>query len=165
MLRGGFAMKIIAIDGGITRANPAGIAVLAMERPPVLVASCTAHTTAKAWQARVDAVGAVVADLAAHHDVHALAYELPHVRNNAQTALKLAMLCGVLRRVAQERGIPAIGVQPSQAKAVLAGRGNATKAQMMSAARRAFGRELSKDEADAVGVALAGAHLLTHEAA
>jgi Holliday junction resolvasome RuvABC endonuclease subunit len=56
---------------------------------------------------------------------------------------------------AGEAGIVAHLVTPSQAKLALAGRGNADKQMMIDAVRQQFGRTVPKDQADAVGIALA----------
>jgi Holliday junction resolvasome RuvABC endonuclease subunit len=58
------------------------------------------------------------------------------------------------------RGIACVGVSPAEAKLALANHGHADKAAMMRAAAHIFGRSISKDEADACGVALAGQGLL-----
>lgn len=56
-----------------------------------------------------------------------------------------------------ERGVPVAWVAPASAKLALAGHGKAVKEQMVAAARGRFGAVLSEHEADAVGIALAGA--------
>jgi crossover junction endodeoxyribonuclease RuvC len=87
--------------------------------------------------------------------VQLLAVEWPYVGENPQSALDLAACCGAALASAGEVGIPAHLISPAQAKQALAGVGNAPKEQMIAAVRLQFGRTVPKDQADAVGIALA----------
>lgn len=157
----GFPRRILGLDGGLTAANPTGAVILELfPEPRLLEALPLVVVHASGWEDVADRVGGMVDELVRAYQPHALAYELPHMKVNAQTALKLATLTGTFRRVARTHAIPAQAVQPAQAKKALTTNGAATKLQMMGAARRLLGQSLAKDEADAVGVALAGAALL-----
>lgn len=75
---------------------------------------------------------------------------------NAQTALKLAELCGGIRGLAVGFGLPCVGVQESESKVALASDSQASKGDMIRAARRIFGRDFTEHEADAIGHTWAG---------
>lgn len=71
----------------------------------------------------------------------------------------------LLEGAALARGHAVIYIAPAKAKAALAAGARATKAQMVKAVERRFGRAVTPNEADAVGVALAGEGvILMHEA-
>ena len=74
---------------------------------------------------------------------------------NPQSALDLAACCGAVLGAAGERGVRCRLISPQGAKVALAGHGGADKTAMMAAVEHRFGCRLSKDRADAVGVALA----------
>jgi Holliday junction resolvasome RuvABC endonuclease subunit len=153
--------RILAVDCGLSRANPTGVVVLDFEPEPRLVRNIELLLVGSmSWQEAVDGVGNMLALLVEQLQPDAIAYEMPHARINIQTALKLAHLGGTVRRVAAAVDIPCQDVQPAQAKKALTKNGAATKPQMMRSAKALLGKDLSKDEADAAGVALAGAALL-----
>lgn len=64
--------------------------------------------------------------------------------------------CLLLTPLAVAQNLDVIGVQEAESKVALAGLSNATKADMIAAARHIFGRELSEHESDAAAHALAG---------
>jgi Holliday junction resolvasome RuvABC endonuclease subunit len=107
----------------------------------LVVPICAACTNAKA-------VGAVLC-----------ACELPVHGPNLRTIAGLARVAGVILAAATLVDLPCVSVQPAEAKQALTGRGNADKHQMLDAAWRQFGLtgKLTDAEADALGIALAGA--------
>jgi hypothetical protein len=168
---------VAGIDIGFTRKSPLAFALLELGgNSPVLVHHALFYPPkgVKGWEAVIDGIGVELMRCFSiwgieEHAVDLLAYELPHVGSfkneqggqstNAQTAIKLAHLCGIVRCIAAICGVPVVGVQPTQAKVALTGNGAAKKGDMVRMAKLMFGEELSEHEADAVGVALAGAAL------
>ena len=101
-----------------------------------------------------------ITNLASGQDVTVLcAYELPFRGPNQRTVAGLARVCGVIHTCAVQCGMVVVSVQPAEAKIALTGYGAADKRQMVAAARMQFGLEgqLTDAEADAIGIALAGA--------
>lgn len=157
-------IRVAGIDIGFTRQNPLALVVIEFNPSPVLILHECYRSRAKGWEEAIDDIGEQLA-----HDfglwgidefyLDLLAYELPHVRSNVQTAIKLAHLCGIVRRIAKQARIPIQAVQPTQAKQALTKSGAATKQQMVASACALFGVALTEHEADACGVALAGALL------
>jgi hypothetical protein len=162
-------MRIAGVDIGFTKESPLALVVVEMGHKPELL-HCEMFyplpgDKGKGWERAVDGIGeqldarlALAGFDSSYLDL--VAYELSHVRVNPQTAIKLAHMCGIVRRIATTACIPVVGVQPSQVKVALVGIGNATKEQMQRMAHALFGEDLSEHEADAVGVALAGAALM-----
>lgn len=151
-------MIVLGIDPGMTSRNPTGLAVVDCYSNDLL-ASMTVPIIKKApWtrQLTMIAEAIVVALDSPQYDIAGAAYELPHVANNPRVAIQLAHVGGVVVGICALRGIPCIGISPAEAKLALAGHGAADKEAMMRATKNIFGRLMSKDEADAAGVALAG---------
>lgn len=154
-------MHILGVDGGFTRSNPTGIAVVGFDDGARLIHHTLARPRMAApWEERVAEVLSVVAAETEACRPHAIAVEMPHARLNARTAIQLATIVGGCVEIARRQGVPCQMVQPSQAKKALTRSGTATKQQMIASARALFGVTLPKDAADAAGVALAGAALL-----
>lgn len=151
-------MRALGFDPGTTRRNPVGVALVAWpldeERPALLGAAQLQPGTSEAL---ADFLGRLGARLRGDwlNGVEIVGVEWPYVGENAQSALDLAACCGVALAAAGERGLRAYQLSPSEAKVALAGHGGADKDAMMAAARSRFGRQLPKDQADAVGIALA----------
>jgi len=80
-------------------------------------------------------------------------------RKSANAAQVRAVACAI-EDYAREVGVSVVWVHPSKAKAALAGRGDAEKEQMIRMAAARFGEVLSEHEADACGIALAGAQIV-----
>lgn len=159
-------IRVAGVDIGFTEGNPTALAIVEVCPKPVLVhyESFYPYKAARTWEDAIDHIGGSLGAFLAlagfgSDYLSLLAYEMPHVRTNTQTAIKLAHLCGIVRCVATTACINVTGVQPTQAKKALTGSGAAKKAQMVEAAFRLFGERLSEHEADACGIALAGAHL------
>lgn len=158
-------VRVAGVDIGFTDINPTALAIVEVCPRPVLVhyESFYPYKAAK-WEGAIDHIGGSLGACLALSGFDSdylslLAYEMPHVRTNTQTAIKLAHLCGIVRCVATTACISVTGVQPTQAKKALTGSGAAKKEQMVAAAFRLFGERMSEHEADACGIALAGAHL------
>lgn len=158
--------RYAGVDIGFTKESPLSLVVVELGDKPVLISHelFMPEKGVKGWEASIDNIGKQLGECfdvwgIDGYYIDLLAYELPHIHLNAQTTIKLAHMCGIVRKIAVDAGIPVRGVQPSQAKAALVGSGAATKEQMVATALMLFGVELSTHEADAVGVALAGASL------
>ena len=95
-------------------------------------------------------------DLLERAGVEVVAYEKVEHHVSTYAGQVYGELVGVLRLAAADAGLPdLVGVGVGQVKRRLAGKGNATKDEMVAAARPHLGREpVSSDEADALGVAL-----------
>lgn len=154
-------MLVLGIDCGLTPRNPVGAALVETDPQPRLVWSACFTPPAKEWVDRVAEVGAWLASWL--HESFVLdrrpglvVYEISHVEENPQVAIQLAHVGGAIAGICGFAKLPVIQVQPAQAKQALTGYHGASKADMMRAARLVFGQVLTKDAADAVGVALAG---------
>jgi Holliday junction resolvasome RuvABC endonuclease subunit len=146
---------ILALDPGLTRTNPAGIALLrsceeiqfASPFPPL-----NSHEPFSAYLSRLDCF---LTDIAAGFPLTLCGVEWPFVGKNAQSALDLAAVCGVMLAVAGAAGVPCYQVNPTHVKQALTREAAASKKAMMDAVEQRYQIRISKDAADAVGVALA----------
>lgn len=155
-------MIVLGIDPGLTRQNPTGLAIL--DDRLFLVDCHSISPKGDGWQQVVGMIAVNIArflgswvkddPLIACNIL--ISYELPHVATNPQATIKLAHICGIIVANAMQYGFPVIGIQPSEAKKALTGKGNASKDEMIAAAQQQFGLSLPKDIADACGIALAG---------
>lgn len=159
--------RVAGVDIGFTRKSPLALVVIELGESPVLISHeiFMPEKGVTGWEASIDNIGRQLWDGFGLWgfdgcELGLLAYELPHVATNAQTAIKLAHLCGIVRHIARSSDIEVVGVQPTQAKAALTGNGAAKKEDMVRMAYAIFGEGLSEHEADACGVALAGASLV-----
>ncbi len=151
------------VDPGFA-SSPTGVALVRFDGlAPHLVGAWTIRPRGRDWQARIDDVlGQLLALISPRVPVLAprgpvlLSYELSYIGKNAQSALHLAQLGGGVRGVALALGLRVVAVQPSESKLALAGRGGATKQEMIDKARQVFGPGLSEHESDACGHAMAG---------
>lgn len=84
-----------------------------------------------------------------------IGYACAHYQKNQQTALTLSELCGGVRGLAVAHGLACVGVQETESKIALTGERQASKADMIAAALRIFGKLLSEHEADGAAHALA----------
>lgn len=164
-------MLVIGVDPGLGN-SPTGVALVRFAGlTPHLVGAWTIRPRGRDWQARIDDVlGQLLALISPRVPVLAprgpvlLSYELSYIGKNAQSALHLAQLGGGVRGVALALGLRVVAVQPSESKLALAGRGGATKEQMIAKARQVFGVRLTEHEADACAHALAGEAKLRRQA-
>lgn len=146
---------VLGIDPGITKENPTGIVIVNCDRMTIsYAATCTPR--ASDWQGRVRLVTRHIRGLLARVNVDLIAYEQPPLMGNAQTLIKLASLTGAMLALADEYNLPCVGVSPAEAKVALACDSRADKPDMIASVRHVFGKDVNKDVADAVGVALAG---------
>lgn len=151
-------MIVLGIDPGLTRQNPTGLALL-NDSGKLLSSETFAPARSKMpWQNFLYVLADEILEFvwSEKDRIDLIAYELPHVAINAQSAIKLAHVCGMVITSASRYEIPVIGVQPSEAKKALTGKGNASKDLMIFEAQQQFGLSLPKDIADACGIALAG---------
>ena len=84
----------------------------------------------------------------------AIAVERPVYARNAQVALKMGALFGVIYMACIERCATVAGYEPSQIKRAVTGSGAASKTQVVKMVRLILGVELSEDAADAAAVAV-----------
>jgi len=148
-------MRVLGFDLGIRPENPSAAALVVFGHEPRLLLACTLAPPPGAWPHRVQALHLAIHALIHRERPDLVAYEAPHGEQNPQTFRKLAALEGAILAACARCGAPALDVQPSAAKAALAGDGRADKAAMIAAARQAFAADLRSHEADALGVALA----------
>lgn len=152
----------LGFDLGFAKSPTAG-AFLGFDTPqPRLIATYTIRPQCGGdWQGRVSSVleqikGYLAIEILPYYPPLLLVYSLPHGRDNMQTALKLADLGGGIRGLAAGFGLPCIGIQESESKVALTDSAQASKTDMIAAARRIFGRDFTEHEADAVGHTFAG---------
>jgi crossover junction endodeoxyribonuclease RuvC len=153
-------MVVMGVDPGWTKPNPTGIALV--DSSGELLDRCV-HVPDQSieWPKRIPAiVEFLVGYLDEHKRVQALAYEIPFVGHNPLVGVMLAHIGGIVQALAWEYTIPCVMVRPAQAKMALTGHGGATKEMMVREAGRRFGVSMTKDEADAVGIALAAMEIL-----
>lgn len=146
---------VLGLDPGLTASSPTGVALV---RGDVLMDSrCVELDGAGDWGERLDHVIDFLEKYFEAHQavIEAAAYEIPFTGPSRKVGIMLAHVGGVLRAVAWRYGVMVAQVYPSQAKLALAGSGQAGKERMIEAARERFGREVTKDEADAIGVSVA----------
>ena len=154
-------MHCFGVDPGYAT-SPTGVALVRFDAlTPHLVGAWTIRPRGRDWQARIDDVLGQLIALVCHPERRRLgplllSYELSYIGENPQSALRLAQLGGGVRGVALALGLRVVAVQPSESKLALAGRGGATKQEMIDKARQVFGPGLSEHESDACGHAMAG---------
>jgi Holliday junction resolvasome RuvABC endonuclease subunit len=154
-------MIALGIDPGMSKQNPCGLA-LVQSNPLSLLRQETFSparnkmpwhdfVVVMAWN-----LDYAIREYRQLYGLDVIVYELPHVAINPQTAIKLAHIGGMIITVAATYHIPCVGIQPSEAKKALTGKGNATKTLMMFESQERFGIAFNKDIADACGIAMAG---------
>jgi Holliday junction resolvasome RuvABC endonuclease subunit len=150
-------MRILGFDPGTSPTNPAAVALIDWPSggDPRLIG--TAQLAPRSGETQEAFLGRLAQRLRDDWliGVDLIGVEWPYFDRNAQSALVLAACCGVALGAAGERGVRGVRVAPTEAKAALAGAGGADKAAMMAAVRFQFGVHVPKDQADAVGIALA----------
>lgn len=154
-------MIVLGVDPGLTKENPTGIAVVETDGDGELVHSCTVYAPKKAlWTARLSLIVCSLQKIITDFPSIALVtYEYPFIGNNSQSTIKLAHVGGACYAL----GRPCQMVFPAQAKVALTGDGKANKAAMVKMARNMFGVSVTKDEADAIGIAMAGEAIYRRE--
>jgi Holliday junction resolvasome RuvABC endonuclease subunit len=146
---------ILALDPGTTRTNPAGIALLRsceVVEFTIVFAPLNRHESFSAFLGRLHRM---LSDIAVVYPLTLCGVEWPFVGKNAQSALDLAAVCGVMLAVAGAAGVPCYQVNPTHVKQALTREAAASKKAMMDAVEQRYQIRISKDAADAVGVALA----------
>lgn len=146
---------VLGLDPGLTASNPTGVALV---RGETLVDSrCVELDGNLDWGGRLDQVIDFLENYFEAHSkvIEAAAYEIPFTGPSRKVGIMLAHVGGALRAVAWRYGVMVAQVYPTQVKLALTGNGQANKEKMVVAARLRFGREVTKDEADAIGVAVA----------
>ena len=94
----------------------------------------------------------LLAHLLADTKPRLVAYEMPHLRGGAATAV-LSGLVGILKAECQYRKISYTDFHTATLKKFATGKGNASKEEMVEAARIRWGKVFPEDEADARFVA------------
>ena len=146
---------ILAVDPGLTRTNPAGIALLSSCEVIQFATTFTPLNRHEPFSAYLGRLHLLLSNIAAASPLTLCGVEWPFVGKNAQSALDLAAVCGVVLAVAGAAGVPCYQVNPMHVKQALSGTTHATKADMIAAVTLRYQVKISKDAADAVGVALA----------
>lgn len=150
-------MIVMGLDLGITKGNPTGVAILRIDGMDYSVMT-TAHISPRAqtWQGRTAFVARSLRGLVVQYHPDLLCYELPPYVNNQRVFSQLSHVGGAVLAVADLYNLPCESVMVQAAKEALTGARTATKAQMIAAVAMQFGATVTKDVADATGVALAG---------
>lgn len=151
-------MRLMGIDPGSTLQNPTGYAVLETEQDVVLTYGLIKPRGEDHFGCLVRLFNRLLTDLSEQHSPAKMrvCIEAPYLGRNAGTTIKLAELVGAYRALCCLSGYAVQEIVPAQAKAALAGVGNASKTQMIDAARLRYGLALPSHVADAIGIALAG---------
>jgi Holliday junction resolvasome RuvABC endonuclease subunit len=153
-------MKVLGIDPGLTLVNPTAVVLLDTDKDVLVLHAVSVLDVSTVWE---DRFLGVIAFLDHHINggaaVDLVAYEIPFCGPNPLVAVMLSHIGGAARTLAWLSGCPSVKVAPTQAKVALASKGSANKEQMITAALSRWGVTLTKDEADAAGVAVAGAQL------
>lgn len=83
---------------------------------------------------------------------HIVVYEEPHLRGRAATSV-LYQLTGIVHKVCHFQGVEVASVHSGALKRFATGKGNASKEEMVEAAKERWGELYPHDEADARWVA------------
>jgi len=155
-------MIVLGFDPGFGQRNATGCAMVDTTTQQMLVRlaqpatgkgdSVRLASLVKPIQAAIAEAGRLGAELCV--------YELPVHGPNQRTIAGLARVCGIILACATLADLPCVNVQPAEAKLALTGWGNADKHAMIAAAWLQFGLRgnITDAEADAIGIALAGAN-------
>lgn len=149
---------IVGVDPGLTKANPTGYAVLTADASRLLTWGEIRSDDKLDWLFRANVVARELERLIFSQPtqhIRLIGFETPYVHLNVNTAMKLAYLGGAFAYVAHLHDLPLTLVHPSSVKKALTGYGVSDKAQMIDWVYNRFKQRLTKDAADAVGVALA----------
>jgi Holliday junction resolvasome RuvABC endonuclease subunit len=169
----GDVLITLGIDPGVRRANPTGIAIVESDAPNEVreVFTIKPDSDGDDWLTRVPDIGREIARVITEYKPDLIAFEAPvlvtHRRRDAygqrveqqnpESIAPLWALIGILLGAASAAGIPIVRVQPTEVKLALAGSPQADKPAQIHAARLLTGRDMSSHEADAIGIARAGA--------
>ncbi len=154
-----FDSAVLGIDPGLARM---GLAIVRREgRRPVLAWAGTVLTPADMPEPlRLRTVAAAVREVIATHRPTSVAIERVAFNRNQVSALTVARVTGAVMVVAAESDLPIDEYSPTEVKSVVAGAGNADKAQVRLALTRLHGLADVPIQADAVdAVAIALTHL------
>jgi Holliday junction resolvasome RuvABC endonuclease subunit len=164
----------LGIDPGVRRDNPTGIAVVISDAEQEVrnVFTIKPDSNSDDWLARVPDIGREIARVIGEEKPDLIAFEAPVLvthrgrdaygqrtaTQNPESIAPLWALIGIVLGAAHAAGVPVVRVQPTEVKLALAGSINADKPAQIAAARVLLqGRTVSSHEADAIGVARAGA--------
>jgi len=152
---------VLGLDPGFTKQNPTAVAMVRLSDRHLLGRSLFVPDVELPWEERLPGLLAWLDEyIGMRREIEALAYEIPFSGPNQAVGIMLAHIGGVAQTLAWLHGLRCVKVRPAQAKLALAGKGNATKDDMIAAAAKVFGQNMTKDEADACGIALAAEGLL-----
>lgn len=153
-------MIALGIDPGTSDSNPCGLSLIRWPRgadhPALLFARTISPPRGVAGaDATIRRVALFLEELTpVMPRPDCVGVECAHVGKNAQSALRLAEVVGVVMSWAARHGVTLYRCQPTQAKQALTGDGSADKKAMIAAVKAQFGERLPKDAADATGVAV-----------
>ena len=153
-------MKVLGIDPGLTLVNPTAIVLLDTDKNVLVLHAISVLDVGKVWEDRfLDVIAFLDHYINGSAAVDLVAYEVPFCGPNPLVAVMLSHIGGAARTLAWLSGCPSVKVASTQAKVALASKGSANKEQMIAAALSRWGATLTKDEADAAGVVVAGVQL------
>lgn len=162
--KNGFALQtaplVLGIDPGLQRT---GYALLRFGGPAQLVeAGVIRLRRAAALEQRLIELEAALTGLLEQHRPAVLACEQLYAHyKHPRTAILMGHARGVILALAARRGLTIVSIAATHVKKLLTGRGHASKPQMQRAVALTLGlRTLPEphDVADAIAIALAGAH-------
>jgi len=149
-------MRILGIDPGYERL---GIAVIEKKerKETVIHSECFQTPKEDIFSLRLEALGAHIEKIIAHHTPSVLAIESLIFNKNQKTAMRVAEVRGVLLYLAEKNKLTIYEYTPSQIKDAIIGYGKATKNQITLMIPRliTINKEITyDDEYDALAVAL-----------
>ena len=159
----GRRFRVLGVDPAVAGATGYGVVEFDGATPRLLRFGALRPAARATFAARLRAIHCLVSELVEEFSPDAVAVESVFTALNAQTALKLAEVRGVVLLAAAQADIPAHSYSPREVKASVVGHGGATKHQIQRMVSSLLGlREhpTPPDAADALAVALCHAQLV-----
>ena len=146
-------MKILCLDLSI---NQPGFCIGDTETETVIDYGYITNKSGEGVYSRIEKNLNFFLDLVPKYQIEAVWLELPIFKRASKTTLMLIEQQGVFKFAFQQINIPMHGVSITDIKKHLAGKGTATKQEMIRAARDLGYAVTKDDEADAIGIFLTG---------
>lgn len=159
-------MRILGIDPGFDRTG-FGIIDVRGASMTWVYHGCLQTDKASPFPFRLQQVRDAVEKTIKHFTPDRIVVEELFFQTNAKTAIKVGMARGVIMLAIADAGVPVIGLTPNQIKQGLTGYGGAEKKAMQAMVRTTLRlQEIPKpdDAADALAIAIVGAHAAKHPA-
>lgn len=159
----GRRFRVLGVDPAVAGATGYGVVEFDGATPRLLRFGALRPAARATFAARLRAIHRLVSELVEEFSPDAVAVESVFTALNAQTALKLAEVRGVVLLAAAQADIPAHSYSPREVKASVVGHGGATKHQIQQMVSSLLGLDehpKPPDAADALAVALCHAQLV-----